>query len=121
MFILDYIIPKDLQSNNFIQSLHAQFEEKGELSKRQKFALEDMLEIELDFFGWEFKPDPSNEDICEEWDILISKLTRNRFRKVKNKNKCIRALESIIYGQPDQRLIDDALGRNFDYRYRRYY
>jgi hypothetical protein len=122
MVILNYIIPKSLQKNDFLKSLHKQFEEKGELSPRQTRALEDMLEIEMDFFGWDFEPPKDDERICQEWDLLLAKMTRNRFRKVKNKNKCIRAMETIINGEPNYGMIDDALGRNFQtYRYRRYY
>jgi tRNA U34 5-carboxymethylaminomethyl modifying GTPase MnmE/TrmE len=120
MVILSYIIPKDLQKNSFVQSLHKQFEEKGELSRRQTHALEDILEIELDFFGWSFEPPKEDEHICQEWDLLLAKMTRNRFRKIKNKNKCIRAMETIINGEPNYGMINDALGRNFQ-TYRRWY
>lgn len=117
MKILSYIIPKQLQINTFVQSLHKQYTEKGKLSIRQQDALEDILEIVLDFYDWDFKP---NEELQEDWDNLIAKLTRNRFRVNKNRNKCIRALESIIEGEPRWDVINDALGKNYNYGYRRW-
>ena len=119
MVILGYIIPKRLQQNDFVKSLARQFEEKGKLSKKQTHAIEDMLEIELDFYGSEFKPDPEDEWLCQEWDLLFAKYRRNRFRSTKGRNKCIRAMESIIDGEPNEWLIDEALGRNYQ-PYRRY-
>jgi len=117
MKIFDFIIPKDLQTNGFILSLHEQLEKKGKLSFKQIWALEDMLEIEYDFYGWDFVPE--NEEIKEDWDKLIAKLKRNRFRSNKNRNKCIRALESIIDDDPIHWLIDEALGKNYS-PYRRW-
>ena len=118
MKILSYIIPKQLQKNHFVQSLHKQFEEKGKLSPKQAEALEDILEITLDFYDWKYEP--KNEELQEDWDNLLAKLTRNRFRSVKNRNKCIRALESIIAEMPRWDLIDEALGKNYNYGYRRW-
>lgn len=119
MVILSYIIPKSLQSNDFVKSLHKQFEEKGQLSIRQTEALVDMLEIDLDFFEWDAKC--LDENYQDDFEKLMAKMKRNRFRKVKTRNKCIRAIESIIEGKPRPSLIADALGENFQYRYRRYY
>lgn len=121
MKILKYIIPKDLQKNNFMLSLKAQFEKSGELSKRQKYALEDMLEIELDFYDWSFElPEDSDPSLRSDFDELMKKLKLNRFRKIKTRNKCIRAIESIIQNKTDKYLVDDALGRLVRYGYRRY-
>lgn len=118
MVILNYIIPKALQTNDFVKSLHAQFTEKGELSIKQTEALEGMLDIRLDFFDWNFEP---TEEDKEDWDDMIKKLKRNRFRSSKNYNKCVRALEYIVHGNKNQWLNDEVLGRNYDYYgYRRY-
>lgn len=115
MKIMSFIIPVDLRSNDFIKSLHKQFEEKGELSKRQVWALADVLEIEEEFYEWDYNP-TIEESSYEE---LKAKLKRNRFRKIKNRNKCIRAMHSIINGKPEYRLINDALGLNYQ-PYRRF-
>lgn len=124
MEICTLIIPKKLQTNPFIVSLHKQYTQKGKLTINQLWALEDMLEIRLDFFEWDFKLDPESVDYIEmkeNWDQLIAKLNRDRFRKNKNRNKCVRALMSIVEGQPKCGLIDEALGRGFNpyYRYER--
>jgi len=115
MKIANFIIPKSLQSNDFIKSVHKQFQEKGELSKKQVWVLADVLEIEEDFYEWNHIP-TIEEQTYEE---LKAKLIRNRFRKTKNRNKCIRAMYSIIDEKPDYALINDALGLNF-HHYRRW-
>ena len=118
MVIHDYIVPKGLQENPFVQSLKRQYDTKGELSNKQLIALEDLLEISLDFYEWDHRPDPDSE-FFEDYFLLLDKLKRNRFRKTKNRNKCIRALENIILGKGSCQEIDTALGRNFN-PYHRY-
>ena len=119
MRILNFIVPEYLRDDPFIISLHKQFTKSGTLTKKQTDALEDALEIELDFFGWDI---PVPEEHREDFEQLLAKYRRNRFRSTKNKNKCIRAMNSIIDGVPNQSLIDDSLGRyNFFSRgYNRY-
>lgn len=117
MRILDFIVPEYLRDNTFIISLHKQFTKSGVLTKRQVDALEDALEIELDFYGWDI---PVPEEHLEDFEKLLAKF-RNRFHGTKTKNRCIRAMNSIIDGVPCQSLIDSALGRQFFTRgYSRY-
>lgn len=107
MQILSYFVPHHLRSNSFLQSLHLQFQKTVSYPKKQSDALEDALEIELDFYGWDI---PVQEDFTK----LLKKFRRNRFKSIKSiKNKCVRAMNSIIAGEPRQDLIDDVLGRNF--------
>lgn len=118
MRILDFIVPEYLRDNTFIISLHKQFTKHGTLTKKQVDALEDALEIELDFYGWDM---PVPEEHREDFEELLAKFRRNRFLRTKNKNKCIRAMNSIIDGVPCQRLINSSLGRGFFNRgYNRY-
>lgn len=118
MRILDFIVPEYLRDNTFIISLHKQFTKHGTLTKKQVDALEDALEIELDFYGWDV---PVPEEHREDFEKLLAKFRRNRFHGTKTKNRCIRAMHSIIDGVPDRGLIDSALGRQFFTRgYNRY-
>lgn len=116
MKILSFFIPKELQSNTFVISLHAQFIARGNLSPRQINALKDILDIDEDFYEWDYECKDTN-DYAGDYSDLKAKLIRNRFRSVKGKNKCIRAMQSIINGQPNNRLIAEALGL-VDYRKR---
>lgn len=111
MQIMSFIIPKDLRSHNFIQSLHAQFDKTKVLSYKQICALKDILEIDEEFFNWDYEC--QDEHWKDDYQKLKEKLIRNRFRSIKNKNKCVRAMQSVIDGCPNNSLIDDALGRNF--------
>ena len=118
MRILNFIVPKYLQDDPFIISLHKQFTKSGVLTKKQTDALEDALEIELDFYGWDA---PVPEEHRVDFEELLAKFRRNRFRNTKNKNRCIRAMNSIVDGVPNQRLIYSSLGRGFFSRsYNRY-
>lgn len=110
MQILNFTVPKYLRGDPFIISLHKQFTKSGVLTKKQTDALEDALEIELDFYGWDV-PVPEGHRV--DFEELLAKFRRNRFRNTKNKNRCIRAMNSIIDGAPSQSLIDSSLGRNF--------
>ncbi len=109
MKILSYIIPKELQNNQFMKSLYGQFTQTGKLSPRQVNALKDMLDIEEDFYEWDYECRNTNE-CAGEYSDLKTKLARNRFKTVKGKNRCIRAMQSIINGTPNRALIDEALG-----------
>lgn len=108
MQILNFTVPKYLRCDPFIISLHKQFTKSGVLTKKQTDALEDALEIELDFYGWDV---PVPEENRADFEELLAKFRRNRFRNTKNKNRCIRAMNSIIDGAPRQILIDSSLGR----------
>jgi len=119
MKIEDYVIPSDLQSNSFIRSLKSQSETK-KLSERQLQSLIDILEIPIDFMNndlpnKELYSDDKYEYFLSEYHILNNKLKRNRFRRVKNRNNCIRAIQTILNGNPDIELIDKALNRNYRY------
>lgn len=117
MKILTFTIPKELQSNSFMISLFTQFTRDGKLSKKQSCALQDMLEIDEEFYNWDYTC--TNERFAYDYNALLAKLNKDRFRSVKTKNRCIRAMQSIIDEKPDTYLIDEALGR-IDYRgYRR--
>jgi len=109
MKILNYYIPKDKQSDRFIMSFKAQIDSGKNLSRRQIEVLEDNLEIELDFFNHHFVPLNKYKSI---WDQILEKVNKNRFVKIKNKNRCIRALHSIMDGRPDNKNIDIILDRN---------
>lgn len=110
MRILNFTVPKYLRGDPFIISLHKQFTKSGVLTKKQTDALEDALEIELDFYGWDV---PVPEENRADFEQLLAKFRRNRFLNTKNKNRCIRAMNSIIDGWPRQSLIDSALDRIF--------
>lgn len=110
MQILDFLVPEYLRDNTFIISLHKQFIKHGTLTKKQTDALEDALEIELDFYGWDV---PVPEEHREDFEKLLAKFRRNGFHTIKSKNRCIRAMNSIIDGAPSQSLIDSSLGRGF--------
>lgn len=107
MQILSYFVPHHLRTNFLIRNLHLQFQYTGKLSQAQTEVLEDVLEIELDFYGWDI---PVQEDQHEDFTKLLKKFRRNRFKSVKN--KCVRAMNSIIAGEHRQDLIDDVLGRH---------
>jgi hypothetical protein len=110
MKILSYYIPMALQKNEFLKSLHEQFHNKGgKLSPRQLCALKDVLDIEEDFYSWDYKC--INDRYRNDYELLKSKLIADRFKTVKGRNKCIRAMQSIIDGKPDFYLIEDALTR----------
>jgi len=112
MKIMNYIIPESLQNNDFIKSLSAQHDEKGDLSKKQIEALENMIGISLEYYHYDFVP---TENTPSEYHDLLAKLKRNRFKKEKNRNTCIRALNSIVSGNPRWDLINTATGANFQY------
>lgn len=114
MRILSYIVPKELQGNEFIRSLHLQYKSKGELTKRQTWALRDMLDIDEDFYNWDFVC--KNPNISGAYDDIMTKLKRNKFRTAKGRNKCIRALQSIVDNKADNYLIAEALGTGFNPR-----
>lgn len=110
MKILSYYIPRDLQNNVFLRSLHEQVHSKGgKLSTKQLNALKDALDIEEDFYNWDYKC--TNDNYVNDYELLKSKLIADRFKTVKGRNKCIRAMSSIIIGAPDYYLIEDALRR----------
>lgn len=110
MKILSYYIPKDLQNNTFLKSLHEQVYNKGgKLSIKQLNALKDALDIDEDFYNWDYKC--TNDRYANDYDLLKNKLIANRFKTTKGRNKCIRAMQSIIDNKPDYYLIEDALAR----------
>lgn len=113
MKILNYVIPKSLETFGFVQSLAQQVDEKGQLSLKQEEALRDIIGIEEDFYYWDY--DPKGKECEDQYEVLFQKLRRDKFRKTKNKNKCIRALISIAEGNPRYYLINDALGLNYNY------
>lgn len=98
-------------------SLFTQFTRDGKLSKKQAWALKDMLEIDEEFYNWDYVCD--NPNLSGDYSDLLAKFKRDRFRSVKTKNKCVRAMESIIQNAPDTYLINDALGRISFRGYRR--
>jgi hypothetical protein len=113
MKILSFFIPKILQSNEFIKSLHHQFIKDNKLSVRQTNALKDILDIDEEFYDWDYE---CNDEHSGNYSDLKNKLIRNRFKAVKGRNKCIRAMQSIIDGKPDHYLIQEALGTAFNPR-----
>ena len=119
MKILDYYIPLHLQENNFFQSLHSQYEKSGKLSCKQIFALENYLGIEKDFFDWNTPIPESQEHFKSKLEELKNKLKKDRFIYAANKNKCIKAIMSILNNSPDSFLIDSVLYPVQKYSYRR--
>ena len=111
MKILNYIIPEDHQQNDFVQSLFEQFTKKGKLTEKQEFALRNCIEIEDDFLEDDVDVDLSS-NLYEDFKLLKTKLHRNRFRYTATKNRCIKALQSIIHNKPDSYLIDKVLHYN---------
>lgn len=119
--ILDYIIPKSLQSNNFIKSLYLQYKKTGKLSERQIEGLRNILDIDNDFLvsGLEFPEALKDSEVLkQDFEKLKRKYLNNKFKKAKNKNRCEKAIRSIINQQPDYGLIDEIL--NPDYKHWRY-
>ena len=113
MKILSFFIPKELQNNQFIKSLHTQFHNKGgALSIRQINALKDMLDIDEEFYDWDYRC--LDDRHSGNYNDLKNKLIRNKFKTIKGKNKCVRSMQSIIDGKPDHYLIQEALGTNFN-------
>jgi hypothetical protein len=82
----------------------------GKLSAKQFNALKDALDIEEDFYRWDYECKDTNE-YASDYSDLKAKLIRNKFKSVKGRNKCIRAMQSIIDGTPNYYLIEDALSR----------
>lgn len=117
MEIMGYSIPVEFQSNNFICSLFDQFETKGTLSKKQVEALENVIGVELEFNDFDFTVSKDHE-CFNALNTLMKKLKANRFRKVKTRNDCIRAVKSIIDGSPRWQLIDYIINpRRYFYKY----
>ena len=110
MKILDYIIPQKHQDNSFILSLLAYAEKNGKLTENQEIALRDCIDIEDDFF--EYDVTPKNGKFLQDFNELKEKLARNRFKSIRNKNKCIRGIQSILNNKPNYGLIDKALCRD---------
>jgi len=107
MQIGTYYIPLKLHENEFVKSLSSQFEKTGRLSQKQLNALEDILEIDVDFFG-------SDYEIADlDFELLLAKYKRNRFKNIWTRNRCVRAMNSIINGNKNQELVDLALNKNF--------
>lgn len=128
MKILHYDFPETTK-NNFLLSLHRQFQEKGDLSQKQKNSLESMAdEVQQCFLLHEnfpsLKYDTLNkrelESLEEDFDALKQKIIKNRFQKIEKRNACIFAFESIIKGEPAYYCIDDVLRPTFNYN-RRYF
>ena len=124
MKILNYIIPEEFKNEPFIISLHKQFKSKGKLSIKQTYALQDIIGVEVDFYAHDFKEInekllDDNPYLQDDFNELRAKLERNRFRATKGRNKCVRALQSIIDEKPNAELINDALGRNYFSNYHR--
>ena len=112
MEILGYIIPKSLETNDFIRSIYEQSKKK-DLTLKQNEAFLDIIGYEEDFFEFDF-PCPQDmivQGLNVDFDSLKEKLKRDRFRKTSTKNKCIRALKSIIYSSPRYGIIDEVLER----------
>ena len=120
MQILNYYIPEELRENVFVRSLYRQFCATGKLSPKQINALKNMLNLDLDFclldVAEQFEaPEELKDDLAD----LIAKYKRDRFRTSKKKNQCILAMESILFGDPKQYLIDEALNKDFTPVYKR--
>lgn len=109
MKILNFKIPTDLQNNQFIQSLSAYYNDKGQLSPKQTLALKNCLNIEIDFFGWHIPIPEDMIHLSEELKLLKEKLKRNRFRYTATKNMCINAINSILESKPNKHLINEVL------------
>lgn len=122
MKILSYIVPKSLHKNDFILSLAQQADKKGKLTPGQIAALEDMIGVTLDFYDWDFTiPEDSElQNVRSPFEELMAKLKRDRFRKEKTRNTCIRAVQSIVDGKPNWKFINKALGLDYNHWYRRY-
>lgn len=110
MKILTYIVPKHLENNDFVKSIHSKYTKDGVLSINQTNAIIDMIGVELDFYDYEFTLPAGHVD-AGDYSMLRDKLKKNRFTTAKGKNRVIRALNSIINNKPNQALIDIALGR----------
>lgn len=108
MKILTYIVPKHLEDNDFVKSIHSKYTKSGVLTVNQINAIQDVIGIELDFYDYEYIP---HEDYTVDYSMLRDKLKNNKFTTAKGKNRVVRALNSIIENKPNQNLIDEALGR----------
>jgi len=108
MEIMGYMVANQFKVNSFVVSIYNQIQEGKELLLKQKEAIENILEIELDFFDFEFTL-PENHEYYIRFNELRLKLYKNNFRKVKPKNNCIRAIQSIINDEPRLDLINQVL------------
>jgi hypothetical protein len=108
MRILNYIIPTNLQDGNFVKSLHKQARFTGKLSKKQHDALKGILDIDIDFFGYDYEV-PKSTAYYDDWFDLLEKLNKNRFRKANTRNRCKEALNSIMFNRPNKHLIEEVL------------
>ena len=128
MKILHYDFP-DTTKNNFLLSLHKQFQEKGDLSQKQKNSLESMAdEVKQCFLLHKNFPSLKYDNLSkidlenleEDFNALKQKIIKNRFQKIEKRNECIEAFESILNGDPYYYTIDNVLRQAFNYN-RRYY
>lgn len=108
MEILGYIVDDSFKGNAFVMSVHKQVQDGRNLSLKQVEAIENILEIELDFFDFEFTLSEDHKWF-DEFSTIREKLFKNNFRKVKPKNNCIRAIQSIIDDNPRELLIDQII------------
>jgi len=117
MKILDYIIPEEYRKNDFVRNVHRYFLDKGSITDKQENALRWCIGVEEDFFEYDVKV-PKDSPQFDDFILLKEKYQRDRFRYTRTKNECIKAMQSIIYERPDYALINNALGRNYDWRRR---
>lgn len=110
--ILGFVIPESLKGNDFLKSLISQYIKKGSLSEKQIEYLQDILEVEVEFYDYEFYL-PYCHVLLEDYQDLRAKYKRNKFKGISGKNACARALISIADGSPRTDLIDRVLGKNF--------
>lgn len=120
MEILGYYIPESLENNNFINSLYNKQINQKPFSERQKLALFNMLDIEIEYPNLNLNAE-IHIDFQEMFEKLKNKYLTTNFRKAKTKNNCIFALQSIINDNPDYKIIEKVFGDYNPYnRYRRW-
>jgi hypothetical protein len=120
MKILNYDIPEHMQTLHIIMSYSAFFEKYGNITKKQEWFLRDMLDIRETYFGHDLEADTitfyQREDLTHElhdFYLIIEKIKKNNFRKLATRNKHIRCAYMFIQRDPDEKYINNTLGRDF--------
>lgn len=106
MHIMNYYIPEDLRDNPFLLCLYRQENDGGEFSYRQIEELQDIIGISLDYWHYDVYHVENSQD---DFDALLKKLKSNKFKNVNGRgagrNRCIRALNSLVENNPRRSLI----------------
>jgi hypothetical protein len=119
-FYLEY---KENPTDEEIQDLHALqynkevYVKKYQYEKSISVPVVFTTEEEINYFVDEQNTTFNNHQIYNDYFFLVQKLERNRFRSDKSRKTCIKAIQSILDGEPDNNAIEYSTGRMFTKRY----